>query len=595
MQLNERIAALRRLMAEQELDAYIVPSTDPHQCEYVAECWQRRAFISGFDGSAGTAVFTADKAGLWTDSRYFIQAEQQLGGSGIELFREGMPGVPDHRDWLRETLSPKARVGIDPEVVSDGDYRALDKAMKKGFIALHPVAADLVEVVWGALRPPLPSGQVRLHPEAYAGESAPDKLSRLAEHMVDLGADALLLGALDEIAWLFNLRGEDVAHNPVFIAYAVVERGRASLFAERGKFSEEVYHGLPDSVSVRPYESLEQHLRGLGKAGAVVWFDPSTVNSQAAAVVAVSCPGVVREPGIVSQWKSTKNAAEIAGMRNCHIRDGVSMVRFLSWLGDAVEAGGQTEITVAEKLGGLRAENDLFVGTSFSTISAYGANGAIVHYSATPESNAAVAPGNLLLVDSGGQYEDGTTDITRTVALGAPTEGQKRAYTAVLKGHLQLGGALFPEGTDGYQLDVLARCHLWNLGLNYGHGTGHGVGAALCVHEGPFSVSPRKNLTPLRPGNILSNEPGFYEAGGYGVRIENLVLVEEKKTTDSGTFLCFDELTLCPYDLNLVEESMLCRREVDQVNAYHAKVRETLSPLLGDADREWLERATRAL
>ncbi len=595
MDAKERLAALRSLMAQQDLDAYVVPSADPHQSEYVAGHWQRRAFLSGFNGSAGTVVVTADGAGLWTDSRYFIQAEQQLAGSGIDLFRQGQPGVPEHQEWLCAQLPRKARVGVDPAVISDAEYRALDKAMKKGYIALHPVASDLVDEVWGEARPPMPSGKVRLHPEEWAGEAAADKLRRLAEYMEGLGAGAHLLGALDEVAWLFNLRGCDVAHNPVFIAYAVVEHGKASLFAERNKFSEEVFHGLPDSVSVRPYESLEEYLRELGKGGTVVWFDPATVNSQAAEILAEACPRVVRKTGVVPTWKAAKNSAEIAGMRNCHVRDGASMVRFLNWLEGAVEAGGQTEISIAEKLAGLRGVNELFVGTSFSTISAYGPNGAIVHYSATPESNAAVAPGNLLLIDSGGQYEDGTTDITRTVALGPATDDQKRAYTAVLQGHLQLGGALFPAGTDGYQLDVLARCHLWNLGLNYGHGTGHGVGAALCVHEGPFSVSPRKNLTPLKPGNILSNEPGFYETDGYGIRIENLVLVVEKTATDSGTFLGFDELTLCPYDLNLVDESMLCRREVEQINNYHAKVKETLSPLLEGADLEWLERATRAL
>jgi len=596
MDVVERLAALRELMKNRDLAAYLVPSTDPHQSEYVAATWQRRGFISGFDGSAGTVVVTREKgAGLWTDSRYFLQADQQLQGTGIELFKMGQPGVPEITDWLPTVLGKGDRLGLDPKVHSVEGYESLARELEPRGISLHPVVDDLVEAVWADERPSMPDRPVRLHPVEYAGVSAEDKLARLREAMRQQDeAEAHVLSALDEIAWLFNLRGADVEYNPVFIAYAIVERERALLFVDLNKIGDELRGALPEDVELRPYEAVEETLQTLARAEARVWIDPSTTSQRVAELLGQGAE-LLRKHSPVPGWKAVKNKTEIEGMRAAHLRDGVAMVRFLRWLEGAVAKGGESEISLAEKLESLRAEGEHFVGLSFETIAGYGGHGAIVHYAADEESSAQLKPEGILLVDSGGQYLDGTTDITRTMALGPPTDEQRMAFTLVLKGHLALGHMRFPEGTNGYQLDVLARAPLWSEGLNYGHGTGHGVGAHLCVHEGPFSVSLRKNLTPLAAGHVLSNEPGFYKADEFGMRIENLVEVVGPEETYSGSFLGFEDLTLCPYDRALVDVERLTAAEREQVDAYHARVRDKLSPLLGDEDRKWLERATEKL
>ena len=595
MLVTERLARLRELMVERKIDAYVVPSGDPHQSEYVADTWQRRAFISGFDGSAGTVVVTANEAGLWTDSRYFLQADEQLAGTGIDLHKMGEPGVLDVEPWLCKKLPANAKVGIDPSVFSVDGYRNLERILMKEYIATHPVPADLVEQVWGQDRPPMPLAPVRNHSLEYAGRSLANKLGRLRREMALNGADALLVSALDDVAWLTNLRGADVDFNPVFIAYALVEKEAAYLYVDESQVSGDVRSALGDAVLVRPYKDVEQRLADLGKAEAAVWVDPATCSQRLYAELSAKGSRALTKTGPIAAWKAVKNETEIAGMKACHVRDGVAMCRFLRWLGEAVEERGQTELSVAAHLQALRGEGEKYVGGSFNTISGFGPHGAIVHYAASEESDVPLGLGNLLLIDSGGQYEDGTTDITRTVALGVPTDEHRRAYTAVLKGHLQLGRTLFPEGTNGYQLDVLARSPLWNLGLNYGHGTGHGVGAHLCVHEGPFSVSLRKNMTPLEPGHILSNEPGFYKTDGFGIRVENLVLVVSKMKNESGTFFGFENLTMCPYDRNLIDVSMLCPEDRAQIDTYHALVHATLAPLLEGPDAAWLEQATRSL
>ncbi len=591
MDVAERMTALRELMRAAGLDAYLVPSTDPHQSEYVAKAWQRRAFISGFSGSAGTVVVTAERAGLWTDSRYYLQAEQQLAGSGIDLQRQGQPDVPEPAEWLSAQLGSGGRVGLDPWVFSAAAWDELAGELGQAGLELVGVEPDLVERVWGDDRPPMPTEPLRVHPPEVAGRSAHEKIQALREAMAAAGADAMVVAALDEVAWLLNLRGADVAYNPVFIAYVVVEAERTALFVDPDKVGDAVRAVLPEEVVVLPYESFESALAELGEKGRRVWLDPNSVNQRSVGLLADAGAHLLRRASPLPGWKAAKNEAEITGMRAAHRRDAVALVRFLHWLEGALAEGGHSELSVARRLEQFRREQERFIGPSFATISGYGPHGAIVHYSVTEESAAALRPEGLLLLDSGGQYSDGTTDVTRTLPLGPPNEEHRRAYTAVLKGHLQLSRTAFPRGTDGYQLDVLARAPLWQQGLNYGHGTGHGVGAALCVHEGPFSVSLRQNLTPLEPGNILSIEPGTYRAEGYGIRIENLALVVERESTPGGDFLGFEPLTLCPYQRALIDVEQLTAAERAQVDAYHQRVREALAPLLDEADGRWLEAA----
>ena len=595
MKVAERIARLRALMKEQDLQAYIVPSADPHQSEYVSPTWQRRGFISGFDGSAGTVVVTADRAGLWTDSRYFLQAAAQLGGSGLELFKQGEPGVPEVEGFLAQTLRPAQRVGLDPRVFSVNGMQTLQGALSPRDIRIVEVERDLVEQVWGDKRPPMPRSGVRAHPLTYAGEDTESKLTRLRQAMVEQEADALLVAALDEVAWLLNLRGADVPFNPVTIAYALVEKERATLFIDPAKVEGVAREALGATVEVRPYEALGESLSALGAKKGRVWLDPVTVNHWVARRLENHGALLLKVGTPIPGWKARKNPHERAGMSAAHLRDGVAMVNFLCWLESTLSWSKLTERDLAEKIHALRAKDPQYIGPSFETISAYGPHGAIVHYQATAETNLPLRPEGLLLFDSGGQYVDGTTDITRTIALGKPTVDQKRAYTYVLKGHLLLTRTIFPAGTNGYQLDAIARSPLWSTLVNYGHGTGHGIGAALCVHEGPFSVSLRRNLTPLEPGHILSIEPGCYLPDRFGVRIENLACVEECETTEFGTFLGFDTLTLCPYDRNLIDKALLSEEDRIQINAYHARVGSSLSRHLDEVPRQFLEKVTQPI
>lgn len=595
MTVVERLAALRQLMAQQGLSAYYVPSTDPHASEYVAEVWQRRAFISGFNGSAGTVVVTPSKAGLWTDSRYFLQAESQLAGSGIDLFKMGEPGVPEVETWLAQELKPTQQLGLDARVVTAAAYDGLRAALAPAGIVLKPVHQDLVEQVWGQEIPAMPSAALRIHRLEWAGATVAQKLAAIRTAMAAEGADAHVVAALDEVAWLTNLRGGDVQCNPVFIAYALVERGNATLFVEPGKVTPEVRDALAGEFALRPYQELDLSLHEICLKKIRVWVDPATVNQAIVENLGKFGADVLRKTGPIAALKGAKNVAEIAGMRASHVRDGLAMVKLLAWLKEAVENGFQTELSVAKKAEELRSEHPYFVGLSFSSIVAYGPHGAIVHYSPTEESDAALSSDGILLIDSGAQYLDGTTDITRTVALGHATPFQKRAYTAVLKGHLALARTHFPVGTNGYQLDAIARAPLWENGFQYGHGTGHGVGAALSVHEGPFSISLRRNMTPLVPGNITSNEPGFYKAGAFGIRIENLMLVREAGMEEGVPYLGLEPLTLCPYCRDLIDVELLTATEIRQVNDYHRKVMEALGPELPRDVRNWLSKATAAI
>ncbi|MBN2497565.1 MAG: aminopeptidase P family protein [Deltaproteobacteria bacterium] len=591
MKVSERVAAVESLMQQQGLVAYVIPSTDPHGSEYVAACWQRRAHISGFDGSAGTVVIASGgRGGLWTDSRYFLQAEKQLRASGIRLFRQGEPDVPELAEWLASEIEKGQRVGVDPLVMSESAFESLRSALDSGGVELVCVEQDLVERIWED-HPKIPAQPVRAHALEHAGQSAADKLARLRGEMERADADAVVISSLDEQAWLLNLRGADVPYNPVLIAYTIVTGDQATLFAGRERIGGQLRDSLPGELAVEDYTDFGSALRSLGKAGARVWLDPATSNHWTVQVLQHSNAKLDLHATPIASWKACKNTAEIAGIRAAHRRDGLAMVRFLHWLERALEAGDQTERSIASRLESFRAEASEYIGPSFETISAYAEHGAIVHYRVTEETDVPVGPGGIYLVDSGGQYTDGTTDITRTLCLGVPSEQQRRAYTAVLKGHLLLSRTAFREGSNGYQLDAIARAPLWAESLDYGHGTGHGVGAALCVHEGPFSVSLRKNLTSLQAGNVLSIEPGYYKAGEYGIRVENLALVAERGESEAMRFLGFETLTLCPYERKLIEPSMISAEDKEQIDAYHARVFEALTASLDDGQRRWLRAA----
>ncbi|MBW2703715.1 MAG: aminopeptidase P family protein, partial [Deltaproteobacteria bacterium] len=467
--------------------------------------------------------------------------------------------------------------------------------LKAAGVEISGQEIDLVEQVWGEERPAMPKAALRAHPTKYAGETVADKLKRIRTAMRETDAGALAVGALDEIAWALNLRGADVDFNPVFISFLLVEEKKARLFVDTSKLSEELKASLPADLSLEDYPRFGQALARLGAEGRAVWMDPQTHNQHSRQEVIKAGGRILADPSPISAWKAIKNQAELEGFRAAHHRDALAMVKFLRWLETAVPAGELTELSAAARLGEFRAEAPEYIGPSFETISGYGPHGAIVHYRVNAESDIPLKTEGIYLVDSGGQYEDGTTDITRTMALGTPTAMHKKAYTAVLRGHLQLFRSLFPEGTDGYQLDVLARAPVWAAGLNYGHGTGHGVGAALCVHEGPFSVSPRKNMTALAAGHVLSIEPGYYKTDDFGMRIENLAVVVEVEQNESGNFLGFKPLTLCPYERQLIDKKMLNPTEIEQINDYHKTVLDVLSEELDEAHRAWLTQACRPL
>jgi Xaa-Pro aminopeptidase len=591
----ERVRRLRALMTEREIHAYIVPSTDPHQNEYVPECWQRRRWISGFTGSAGTVVITLDKAGLWTDGRYHVQAREELDPEVFTLFPLGLPEVKEVQDWLAEELGPEQVVGVDPRVVSVAEARRLREKLEDRGILLRFMDENLVDSLWED-RPQSPSDPVFILPETFAGESMVSKLSRVKDEMQHHGANAHVVATLDGVAWLFNLRGKDVPFNPVFIADGLVAPEEAMLFVEPAKIPEGVRSALEGLVTFRPYEAIEEALRGGVERGWRFWIDPN-VSSQWIWDRVQGGPKPLERQSPVTRFKAVKNVVEQEGMRACHVRDGVAMVRFLRWIDEHVPQGGVTEMSAGEKLDGIRGEMEHVRGLSFETIAGYQAHGAVIHYRSTEKTDCEIRPEGLLLVDSGGQYLDGTTDVTRTIALGPPTQEQKERFTRVLEGHIQLARIRFPKGTTGKQLDAMARQHLWEVGLDYRHGTGHGVGCFLNVHEGPQSISARDTGIPLEPGMFVSNEPGYYQEGDYGIRIENVVMVTEDESlkTDYGPFYGFETVTMVPIDRRLVEVPMLSPGEKAWLNEYHVTVREHLSPHLADRDRGWLIRATEPL
>lgn len=589
----ERLRALRERMSREGLDYYLVPSADAHQSEYVPACWQRRAFISGFTGSAGDALVGLEGAWLWTDSRYHLQAERQLDPEQFELMRSGRPGVPELADWLAEHARGGV-VGVDPRTVSADRGRALERRLTESGAELRPLDDNLVDAIWPD-RPPVPVEPVTALDARLAGRSVTEKLAQIREQLRARSCDALLVTTLDAIAWALNLRGRDVDYNPVFISYALVGADDAVLYAERGKLPEAAAAALGAAgVRVEPYQAFGRALRRLEGR---VWIDPKRSSLWVARELQEAPATAVEAASPIELLKARKNPVEQAGMREAHVRDGVAVVRFLHWLEGAWRGGGLDELAASERLDAFRAEGERFRGLSFPTISGFGPNGAIVHYRVTRDTTLPIDDSSLYLVDSGAQYLDGTTDVTRTVHLGTPTREEREHYTRVLRGHLALRHTRFPKGTTGAQLDAFARRPLWDAGLDYGHGTGHGVGFYLNVHEGPQGISPRSSVA-LEPGMVVSNEPGLYLEGRHGVRIENLVLVIETKPADGPDgvpFYGFDDLTLVPYCRALIDAARLEPWEREAVDGYHARVFAALAERLPPSARGWLERATASL
>ena len=594
--MERKIKALRKLMKDHGVEAYLVPSSDPHQSEYVPEFWQRRKFISGFTGSAGEVVITQRKASLWTDSRYYLQAEQELDKNIFTLFKVGMPDVSSFEDWIFKELKKGEFLGVDPRVISHKNYMALKKKLEIKGIELESIEKNLVDVIWEN-RPEPPTGKLESHEEKYAGESAACKLNRLRKKMADEAADAHVVTTLDSIAWLFNIRGSDVDFNPVAISYAIITGEKAFLFVDLNKVTEDVRLALKDTVDILDYKDFGSELKSLARKGCRVWLDEVSVNQWIVDALKEGAKFLLK-PSPINMFKAIKNKIEISGLRAVHIRDGAAMVKFLYWLEQAVGKIEVTEVSAAKKLAEFRAQNGLFKGLSFETISAYGAHGAVVHYAASPKTDVPIKSEGIYLVDSGGQYLDGTTDITRTLCLGNPTEEQRESFTRVLKGMIDLLTTSFPQGTAGKQLDTIARLPLWEKGLNYGHGTGHGIGSYLNVHEGPHAISYYRCIgIGLEPGMITTIEPGYYRENEYGIRIENVALVkkDEEKSSEEFAFYKFENLTLCPIDLHLVKKELLSEDEINWLNNYHKKVNETLASFLDKPEADWLKEAIKEI
>lgn len=592
-EIELRLARLRELMKREHLSAFIFPSTDAHQSEYVADHWRGREWISGFNGSAGTAVVTMKSAALWTDSRYFLAAEEQLEGTGYQLMRLKMEGTPTIAEWLGKELQDvqSPEVGLDGMVNSYNYVKDLSYSLRKlGGITLR-TNLDPLEQIWGN-RPSLPANPVEIQSLEYAGETLASKVVRIRKSLRELHADGMLVSALDNIAWTLNLRGTDVHCNPVFVSYLLIESDKVSLFVDDNKLSPEVKQYLQDNqVSLYNYNKVEKCLESYSEYNILLDGDETSYYLWKT----VKCQEIVAAASPIPAMKAVKNKAEIEGYRSAMLKDGVAMVKFLKWLKPAVEAGGQTEISIDEKLTSLRAEQKLFRDISFDTIAGYAQHGAIVHYEATPETDVVLKPEGLILIDSGAQYQDGTTDITRTIALGAVSEEMKHIYTLVLKAHIQLELVKFPDGASGTQLDAVGRECMWREGYNFLHGTGHGVGSYLCVHEGPHQIRMEWMPTPLRAGMTLTDEPGLYLAGKFGVRIENTVLISDYMSTEFGKFLQIEPLTLCPIDTTPIDVDMLLPEEIDWLNAYHHSVYEKLSPFLDEEEKIWLENATKPI
>ena len=594
MTVNQRIEALREVMQREHLAAFIFPSTDPHQGEYVPDHWKGREWISGFNGSAGTAVVTMTSAALWTDSRYFIAAEEQLRGTEFQLMKLKMPGTPTIPEWIGKECGAGAEVGVDGMVNSANAVKDLIADLRRqGGITLR-TNFDPLSLIWKD-RPAIPENPVEIYPMEYAGEGTREKIARIRKALREKHADGMLMSALDDIAWTLNLRGTDVHCNPVFVSYLLISSKDVTLYINKVKLTPEVEAYLKaEGIAVAPYEDVAKGLKDYFEYN--ILLDPDEVNYTLYKQVTRE---IVEDESPVKRMKTIKNSTEIAGFKSAMLKDGIAMVKFLHWLDKWKEEGGKrkeiTEISVDQKLTSLRAEQPLYRDISFDTIAGYQAHGAIVHYEATPETDIPLKPEGFLLLDSGAQYLDGTTDITRTIALGPLTEEQKRVYTLVLKGHIQIELCKFPSGASGTQLDILARQALWREGLNYMHGTGHGVGTYLNVHEGPHQLRMEWKPAPFVAGMTVTDEPGIYLEGKFGVRIENTLLITPYKETQFGQFLQFESLTLCPIDTMPIIKALLLDEEVTWLNQYHKRVFATLSPHLDDEEKEWLKQACKAI
>ncbi|WP_294553539.1 aminopeptidase P family protein [uncultured Bacteroides sp.] len=586
--IKERLHALRMTFQPNYIKAFIIPSTDPHLSEYVAPHWMSREWISGFTGSAGTVVVLMDKAGLWTDSRYFLQAGEELEGSGITLYKEMLPETPSITEFLCQNLKPGEPVSIDGKMFSVQQVEQM-----KGELAAHQLRVEIfgdpLQSIWKD-RPSIPDSPAFIYDISYAGKSCEEKIAAIRAELKRKEVYALFLSALDEIAWTLNLRGSDVHCNPVVVSYLLITQNEVTYFISPEKVTQEVESYLKEQhIKLYDYNKVENFLSSF--SGENILIDPKKTNFAIYSAINPKCL-IVRGESPVALLKAIRNEQEIAGIHAAMQRDGVALVKFLKWLEETAPSGKETELSVDKKLHEFRAAQPLYMGESFDTIAGYKEHGAIVHYSATPESNATLQPQGFLLLDSGAQYLDGTTDITRTIALGELTEEEKIDYTLILKGHIALAMAKFPAGTRGTQLDVLARMPIWNHGMNFLHGTGHGVGHFLSVHEGPQSIRMNENPVVLQPGMVTSNEPGVYKAGSHGIRTENLTLVCKDKEGMFGDYLKFETITLCPICKKGIVKEMLTNEEIGWLNSYHQTVYEKLSPNLSEEEKVWLQEAT---
>ncbi len=590
--INERVKRLRDLMRERGIDAYIVNTSDPHQSEYVADHYKGRVWISGFTGSAGTAVITQDEAILWTDGRYFIQAEKELAASEYKLFKIAIPGFPTYTEWLKSNLKDGNNIGFDGKVFAQSSVENLEKEFKGkkiGFIDEF----DLVGEVWED-RPKLSTEKAFIHELKYTGKTTKEKIAKVREEMKKHDVRYFILGSLDDIAWLYNIRGYDVSNNPVVISYALISMDKAYLFTDKVKINEEVEGFLRENgVELGEYEEIIDCIKAVDK-NSRIYIDKDRTNRWLYKAIPTECK-IINGTNITTKLKAIKNSTEIENQRNAYIKDGVALVKFLHWLDKSVGNISITEMSAQERLLEFRKEQDGFIEPSFGTISAYKGNAAMMHYSASESSNAEIKKEGLYLVDSGGQYFDGTTDITRTVAMGPITEEEKKDFTLTLKGHINLSNARFLYGATGHSLDVLARYPLWQEGIDYKCGTGHGIGFLLNVHEGPHRIATVVNSVVLEKGMIVSIEPGVYKAGSHGIRIENIVVVEEDIKTDSGQFMKFETLSFVPIDIEAIDADLLLNRERQWINDYHKEVYNKLSPYLNDEEKLWLKEETRSI
>ncbi|WP_282628448.1 aminopeptidase P family protein [Empedobacter sedimenti] len=588
--ITDRLSALREVMKQNGVSATIIPGTDPHGSEYLPNRWKERTWISGFNGSAGTAVVTLEKAALWTDSRYFIQAEDQLKDTTFELMKMKMPETPSINEWIISQLQEGEVVGLNPQMFAHNAF--VETQNEFAFNQLSVKSIDLIDLAWQN-RPALPQNQFYIYDVKFAGKSASEKISEVRNNMKKANTNVYFMNSLDEIAWLFNIRGNDVNYNPLTISYAAVDTDNAYLFIDDAKVTTETKAALAnEGITIKSYLDIYTYLNNLTEKSHVL-VDGNRINQSLYEAIS-SASTIKLSPSIVTNLKALKNETEQEGFRNAMVKDGVALTKFFMWLEENIE-NNINEVTVADKLIEFRSQQENFKGASFGTICGYADHGAMNHYSATPESAYTLGRKEMLLIDSGAQFLEGTTDITRTMMFGEPTAQQKIDYTLVLKGNIALSEAVFPANSRGSLLDVLSRKALWENGFNYGHGTGHGVGHFLCVHEGPQSIRLEENLTPLQIGMVLSNEPGLYRDGEYGIRIENLMIVQPAMSTQFGDFLKFEIVTVSPIDKNLIDVTLMTNEELTWLNNYHQFVFEKISPFLDEKETTWLKEKCKAI